>query len=402
LRGRLSSRERLLTAIDHEEPDHVPLYVKWWERQFPEDERNLWHSQYERIEYNVKQGLDQGVELPELNWTNWLNPEVKTRAWKARLPGESYPILHKEYVTSRGTLRQVVRQTKGWEGRSLYNYFDVGDDIPLVGNELVNRSLRFLVESMEDAEALDALFRSPTEEEREAFFQGVEKTRKYAEEHELLLESGNFSIRGGDALAWFCGIEKTVVNAYRNPELVQRVLDIIHKHDMEVLRLVIEAGGVDVIFHEGWYENSKFWSPPMFKRFVAPLIREEVEVAHQHGIRYCHILTTGIFPLLGILEELGVDILFGIDPVQGDVNLEKAKEQADDRVCLWGGVNGAVTLGLGAKDQVEKETREAIRILGPGGGFILAPIDQLWPYTPWGNISHMIDAWRRESGYPLR
>jgi uroporphyrinogen-III decarboxylase len=395
---RFSSKERLLKAINHEEPDHVPLYIKWWERQFPESPQQTWRNQYERIEWNLKHGLDQGVELPDLRWTQWLNPEVKIKTWKENVPGEKYPILYKEYETPKGTLRQVIRQTKGWNNRSKYNYFDVGDDIPLTGNILVNRSLKFLVETVEEIEAFDCLFRGINEEEREAFFQEAERAKKYAEEHDLLLEGGAFSIIGGDSLPWFCGIEKTMINTYRRPELVQNILKIVHKHDMEVLQLIAEAGP-DVVFHEGWYENGQFWSPQAFKKFLAPLIREEVELAHHHGIKYCQIITTGLTSLLKILKELNVDILFGLDPVQGMVNLWNAKEEVGDKICLWGGVNAAVTLGFGTKENIMKETIEAINALAPGGGFILAPIDQLWPYTPWENITYMIDAWRGRASY---
>ena len=42
------------------------------------------------------------------------------------------------------------------------------------------------------------------------------------------------------------------------------------------------------------------------------------------------------------------------------------------------------------------ELRAAMRTLGPGGGFILAPVDALFPDTPWPSVEAMIAAWREE------
>jgi len=94
-----------------------------------------------------------------------------------------------------------------------------------------------------------------------------------------------------------------------------------------------------------------------------------------------------------LVKELGIDILYGVDPVQGGADLIKVKQAIGDRVCIWGGVNSAVTL-TGDKQSVEKAVGEAIRTLSPGGGFILAAIDQLFEDTKWDNFMTMIQTWR--------
>jgi len=44
---------------------------------------------------------------------------------------------------------------------------------------------------------------------------------------------------------------------------------------------------------------------------------------------------------------------------------------------------------------------EAIRLLGPGGGFVLLPVDQIFTDTPWENVEIMIERWQEIGAYPL-
>ena len=71
-------------------------------------------------------------------------------------------------------------------------------------------------------------------------------------------------------------------------------------------------------------------------------------------------------------------------------------------MCLWGGVNGALTLGQGTPEEVSQATEDAIRTLGPGGGFVLYPVDQMVKETPWSNVEALIERWRKVGSYPIR
>jgi len=71
--------------------------------------------------------------------------------------------------------------------------------------------------------------------------------------------------------------------------------------------------------------------------------------------------------------------------------LRDEQQQLGDRVCLWRGVNSAVTLGSGGRQDVETAVKDAIETLAPGVGFMLAPVDQLFEDTLWQNALTMIE-----------
>jgi len=397
MRERLCSKERLMSAIGHSETDHVPLYQKWWLRHYLSSKDDGWRDQFERVKKTTKLGLDDtvGFEPPKT-----FDPEVKIRLRKEGVSREKYPLLVKEYETPKGTLRQVVCQTEDWIH---------GDDVPIFTDYVVPRarSRKYLIENIDDVEALSCLFCEPTEEQLQIFLGEANRARDFARENEVLLECGGIyrdpwarwgdgmGLMSGDALAWLSGIENALILAYRNPELIHRLLDIILEWNMRYIRLVSQAGGSDVIIHRGWYEH--FWSPKLYQTFLAPRIKKEIELVHRAGSKFCYVMTTGIMPFLEIFKEMGVDILYGIDPVQGGADLKQVKQRIGDRVCLWGGVNSALTLGSENRQSVERAVAEAIKILAPDGGFILAAIDELFEDSRWENIVAMIETWRRLS-----
>ena len=62
-------------------------------------------------------------------------------------------------------------------------------------------------------------------------------------------------------------------------------------------------------------------------------------------------------------------------------------------------MNAILTLGEGTPEEVRSAVREAMRILAPGGGFVLFPVDQIVAGTPWENVEAMLDCWKELASY---
>ena len=91
-------------------------------------------------------------------------------------------------------------------------------------------------------------------------------------------------------------------------------------------------------------------------------------------------------------------MLIGVDPIQGgDTDLVALKEKTRGKMALWGGVNSYLTVERGSREAVQEAVAHAVRILSPGGGFILSPVDNLLDTSPHArdNVLAMIEAWKR-------
>ena len=121
----MTSRERMLAALSNEQPDQVPCSFTIFAAL-----RNQCKDQLEFVERQVEMGLDAFVGFPvrparrdrdtsEQGDLHGLpvrfTPEAQIREWREDLPGERYPILHREYQTPAGKLHTAVNRTEDWE-----------------------------------------------------------------------------------------------------------------------------------------------------------------------------------------------------------------------------------------------------------------------------------------------
>lgn len=186
-------------------------------RNYLLDMNRLWRDQFERAEQFLKMGIDSFMEIFK---PRYLGRDVKVRRRKKTPRGKGPLMLSKEYQTPKGKLSQIVRQSKDWPYR---------DDIPIFSDYDVpkGRSIKHLVENMEDLEALSCLFREPSDDEIQAFHKEVENITYFAKKNDLLVTYWSLSL--GDAALLLCGFEKLVVTRYRNSEFLHTLFDIIHE-----------------------------------------------------------------------------------------------------------------------------------------------------------------------------
>lgn len=409
----MNSKERLLTALSHQEPDHTPL-LAWcfgftapphlrWQRDgqevvhwytgrlehihtLPQPWR-LPEDDFRRVDAWLSLGLDDLIEV-SVPWS--IHPEVRVRDWREPPPpGEVYPLLCRAYETPAGELRHIVRQTgedpgAGWVVQPPH--------VPLFEDYNIPRAFRHAVCGPEDLPKLRYLLQGPTAEQIEAYRQRMAQVRAFADARGVLVQG--WSAFGIDGVIWLTGVERAVLAAMTEPDFFQELVDILYAFDRRRTEVLLDVGGVDIVAQRGWYSSTEFWSPSLFRRFVLPHLQEMVALVHQAGARYAYVMTTGVLPLADLLLESGIDLLYYVDPVQDNADLATVKAKFRGKLAVAGGINSGVTLARGAPEEIAAAVRAAIRTLGPGGGFILAPVDALFPDTPWSSVEAMIAAWR--------
>lgn len=374
---KMTSRQRMLKAIECGEPDHVPLWIRWalgdWET-YGEKADPRW-KKWENKDL-LEMGLDDSVIISPPSGEG-----VATRCQRVSKPGERYPLLVKEYYTPEGPLRQIVRVTDDWPH---------GDNVPLFSDHNVPRCVEYAVETEQDLEKLNYLFVEPSADEIAQFRERSLAAKRFAEEHKVLFEGGFISL--GDIAVWLCGVERVALWTIDRPDLLQRLLDITFEWLKPGIELLLESG-VDVLVHRAWYEIPDFWGLSGFRRFLKPLLTKEVEWTHQAGAKFRYIMTKSISPLLDDLIDIGINALLGVDPVQDDVDLFEVKRRTQGRICLYGGVNSAVSMREWHPDEIRRAVDNAIEALAPGGGYVLSVVDAMFSDARWENFIAMVEQW---------
>ncbi len=388
----MTSRERMLVALNNQQPDHVPCSFMIFDAL-----RASCGDAIALLERELNMGLDARVSLPKLPLS--FDSRVAVREWQEQPSTEGPALLHKEYRTPVGTLRAVIKQTPDWP---------YGDHVPLFDDYLVPRSAKFLIEDEGDLEPLRFLLAEPTSEDICEFRQKAKALKKIAAERELLLTGGwhgtdglDWGIMGMDAVMWLCGMQQALLLAVDEPEMLERLVQMIAAWNQRRMQIILEQD-VDLIIKRGWYESTELWSPQLYSKFILPVLTADVKMAHEAGAKFGYIMTSGVMPLLDHIIDAGVDVLIGVDPLEGKgTDLAQIKQRAAGKLALWGGVNGCLTIEMGTVEESEEAVEQAIAALAPGGGFILSPVDNVTDTSPrtWRNVDALLVAWEEHREY---
>jgi len=380
----------MLAALNCQEPDHVPCSFMMFRGLQVKSA-----SYQEFLEKQLALGLDVCVEIPprlpgEVNDYYNLHglpvsydPHVEISEWKEQIAGEEHPILVKEYFTPEGILRTEIRQTPDWR---------CGDHVPFLDDYIIPRARKFLVTVPADLRPLRYLLAAPTKKEVQEYKEASAPFIQFARKNDLLL-SGGWGV-GADLVGWITGLENMVYLTHDQPEMMTAMLEMIAAWNRNRMEVSLSAR-LDLYIKRAWYENCDFWTPMNWRRFIQPILKKDVELAHQMGAKFGYILTSNAIKLIEPIIESGVDVLIGIDPHQYDLVI--LAKQAEGKLCVWGGVNGHLTVEKGAQADIRKEVDQVMNLFTGKGGFILSPVDNIREYTPEieANVQTLIKAWKR-------
>lgn len=410
----MTSKDRILAALEGRPVDHVPLLfwcfgfpapehlrwetngnpVKYWYSKRLEHIHTLPHpweleDEFKRVEAWLSLGVDDVLEV-SVPWSR--DPAV---TWEDSViapggPGGDprYPVLVRRYQTPSGPLRHAVKRTEdeggGWPPQPDY--------VALIEDYNVSRAVEHAVSSPADVPIIKHLFAPPDDRQRRWFAERMAKMKAFADEKGLFTQA--WTAFGMDAAVWLAGAEGAVMMALDAPEAFRQLLDTIARTDYVRSELAATTDGVDMVCQRGWYSSTDFWSPSLFDEYVYPYVAELAALVHKHGKKFSYTVTTGVEKLGPKLADAGVDLLCFVDPVLDGLSLEKAKELFQGRITMVGGTN-ALSLASGNPKRIGDEIRRAIDVLGPTNRFILQPTDAIFPDTPQAGVVQMIEAWKQ-------
>lgn len=175
-------------------------------------------------------------------------------------------------------------------------------------------------------------------------------------------------------------------------DLVHRVLEFCKKTVTRYALAQMEQGAHGTSIGEF---GPDIIGPKAYREFAFPYDREFISELKGHGIPVALHICGDAGPVVRDMVDTGAAIL-ELD-YKTDMNL--AKDATRGRATVLGPINPAETLWRGTPEIVERESREAIQVYGPGGGFILGPGCALGPDTPPENINSLIAAARKYGRY---
>jgi uroporphyrinogen decarboxylase len=150
----------------------------------------------------------------------------------------------------------------------------------------------------------------------------------------------------------------------------------------------ITGGRIDLylVISDLGSQHGPLISLAMFRRFVAPYVKEMIERIHRLGGRAMYHSCGMVRPFIPDLIELGVDVLDPIQPTGPEMRPEGLKRDFGDRLSFHGGMDMQDLLPHATPAQVEAEAQRYCEVAGAGGGYILGPAHLFQPDVPPENI----------------
>mgnify|MGYP002395714432 FL=1 len=186
---------------------------------------------------------------------------------------------------------------------------------------------------------------------------------------------------------------------YEKPKFIRQVIERITDFNVEMIKQAADAK-VDLIISGGDYSEKRGPLVPVrfFKDVIFPNLRRQVEAAHKAGLKFIKHSDGNLNPIVDDLANI-VDGLHSLDPTAG-MNIGDAKLRYGDRLILIGNV-AVDNLCRKTKEEIVEETKECLKRAAPGGGYILSSSNSWYTGAKLENCLAMVDAGRKYGAYPI-
>ena len=192
------------------------------------------------------------------------------------------------------------------------------------------------------------------------------------------------------------GLESFSLALYENRSLVETMLDMYCDWATVLAERASRLGfDVFVSTDDMAFKSGPFFSPAVFQELVVPRYRR---VAEKLALPWVVHTDGDVSLFLDDFVSLGIA---GLHPFEkGAMDIRASKRDYGDRLCLLGNVDLNI-LGMGSPEDVDREVRDLIRDVGPGGGYIVTSGNSLASYLRPENVLALSNGVQKYGRYPL-
>jgi uroporphyrinogen decarboxylase len=199
-----------------------------------------------------------------------------------------------------------------------------------------------------------------------------------------------FTSSFGERLWSLRGLEQTYMDYILNPEFVSGALDLLLEMHMAALDKVLELPVECVTFGDDFGGQkglmiSRDIYLKFFKSRYAKLynkVRSAGKVVGQHS---CGDNTE----LMADYVDIGLQIFHPLQPEAMDI--AKIKKDYGKHLTFRGGISTQRAIPFGTPEEAREEVRNAVKVLGEGGGYLLETAKPLRQETPIENVIAVMD-----------
>jgi len=363
----MTGRERFLTALSNQKPDHLPCHVHSWMQYYLDTYLNGM-DQYQAYDYfdmdpviytGPKMLYEDGKVARE-----WKEEFRDMGVWK-----DGYRHWERHIITPEGELveKGANNQFTGW----------------------INE---YIIKTPEDFELWKKYYPRPIGVDWSPVIEAKERIGDRG-----IVRGGFYDFGQGSPWQSFSsclfGSQNAIYACYDDPDWVHEVLKHLLDRKMEVIDLAGKQE-FDLVECGGGGGSSTVISPAMHREFCLPYDQIQIKALHDHGTKVVYHLCGGLMPLLETVVENGADALETMTPKEmgGDCDLKEATRRVGDKLAFIGGFDQNKGFEQG-NPQIIRKTVQQLFETCPDGGYICVPSDHFFFGHP-DNVKAFVQACR--------
>jgi len=379
----MTPRQRVLTALTHEEPDTVPTALGGGPYGLVDD-----------LYLRLVDFLNLGEPVPPFrsgHSISYMDDRLLERlgtdiryCWPGLLPNS--PVIPGE---NGDTFYDSYGQV--WKRALPYYYAGQG-----------------LLKNAESVDDIERLVRWPDLSDPRWMAGTAKRARQLREQTDYFIAMRMVASHGPFQTACdLRGTESFLMDMAIKPDFAETLLDRVTSVIESLLKLAMQTGGeyFDMIELPGddyAGNTSTIMSPVMFRKFIKPCIERLVKVVKEYNPDVKVMLHSdgAITKLIPDIIDLGIDVIHPLEPLPAN-DLTAIKEEFGAQVTFLGGIDISHAMP-GSREDVIAEAKRRIEQLAPGGGYILAPSNHLQADVPPENVVALFETARRFGNYPIQ
>lgn len=352
----MNSRERALTALNHQEPDKVPV--------------DLGSTIVTSITRTAYDALRSYLKMPADT-----SPCISHRQMDTVYPMED--LLQRYQIDFRTVFMRGPWYFKTRElpdEQAFYDEYNLKWRKASYYYDVIERPLAN-VETPADIEK--AAWPDPHDPGRVAGLR--EEARRMAENSEYLVVADIMCLGPFEGACFLRGYDAFLTDLYLNPELAEALLDKIVEIDIALWDIFLDAVGeyVDVVAQgdDVGMQTGTYISPKMYRQFIKPRHKALYDFIHSKTRAKVFMHSCGsVYDVVPDLIEAGVEILNPVQRSAAKMDIAVLKKEFGKDLSFWGGgIDVQRVLPFASLEEIDREVRYTMDTMAPGGGYVFVP-----------------------------
>ncbi|MBW2189591.1 MAG: hypothetical protein DRH23_05215 [Deltaproteobacteria bacterium] len=187
---------------------------------------------------------------------------------------------------------------------------------------------------------------------------------------------------------------------YENPQFIKRVVEFQTNFYLRYLEGVMQSG-VEIVLggDDLGQKTGPLMRPDLIEKLYGESYRRVADLVHSYGRKFVFHSCGKIYQFLDRFVDWGFDGIITMEPT-ADMDLKRVREQVGHKLVLIGNLDVSHLLVKGTRGEVDAAVKKAIQDAARGGGYILSAAHS-HPYVDATRLRWMVESAHEHGRYPI-